>query len=158
MLRAALASRGKPCGLSPPRDACFVRYADDCNVYAHSRRADERAMALLRKSYAKLRLKVNETKSAVASVTERQFLGYSFWFAKEGVKRKVAAKPLATFKQRVRQLTRRSGGRSMAEVIERLRPYLLGWKAYFGLAQTPGVWRTLDEWLRHRLRAIQLKH
>ena len=64
---------------------------------------------------------------------------------------------MATFKQRIRQLTRRSGGRSMAEVIERLKPYLLGWKAYFGLAQTPRVWRTLDEWLRHRLRAIQLK-
>jgi hypothetical protein len=115
-------------------------------------------MALLRRCYAKLRLKVNETKSAVASVMGRKFLGYSFWFAKDGVKRKVASKPLATFKQRVRQLTRRSGGRSMAEVIERLRPYLLGWKAYFGLAQTPAIWRTLDEWLRHRLRAIQLKH
>ena len=58
----------------------------------------------------------------------------------------------------MRQLTRRSGGRSIAEVIERLRPYLLGWKAYYGLAQTPKIWRTLDEWLRHRLRAIQLKH
>ncbi len=137
---------------------CFVRYADDCNVYVRSRRAGERAMALLRRCYAKLRLTVNETKSAVASVTGRKFLGYSFWFAEDGVKRKVAAKPLATFKQRVRQLTRRSGGRSMAEVIERLRPYLLGWKAYFGMAQTPGIRRTLDEWLRHRLRAIQLKH
>jgi len=136
----------------------FARYADDCNVYVRSRKAGERVMALLRKCYARLRLKVNETKSAVASVRERKFLGYSFWFAKDGVKRKVAAKPLATFKQRVRQLTRRSGGRGMAEVIERLKPYLLGWKAYFGLAQTPGVWRSLDEWLRHRLRAIQLKH
>ena len=137
---------------------CFARYADDCNVYVRSRRAGERVMALLRRSYAKLRLKVNETKSAVASVTGRKFLGYSFWFAKEGVKRGVAAKPLVTFRQRVRQLTRRSGGRGMTEVIERLKPYLLGWKAYYGLAQTPGVWRTLDEWLRHRLRAIQLKH
>lgn len=137
---------------------CFARYADDCNVYVRSRKAGERVMALLRKCYGKLRLKVNEAKSAVASVTGRKFLGYSFWFAKEGVKRRVANKPMATFKQRVRQLTRRSGGRSMAEVIERLKPYLLGWKAYFGLAQTPGVWRTLDEWLRHRLRAIQLKH
>ena len=137
---------------------CFARYADDCNVYVRSRKAGERVMALLRRCYAKLRLKVNEAKSAVASVTGRKFLGYSFWFAKEGVKRKVAAKPMATFKQRVRQLTRRSGGRSMAEVIERLRPYLSGWKAYFGLAQTPGVWRKLDVWLRHRLRAIQLKH
>ncbi|MBI4207937.1 MAG: group II intron reverse transcriptase/maturase [Betaproteobacteria bacterium] len=140
------------------RGHCFARYADDCNVYVRSRKAGARVMALLRRCYAKLRLKVNETKSAVASVMGRKFLGYSFWAAKGGVKRKVAAKPMATFKQRVRQLTRRSGGRSMAEVIARLRPYLLGWKAYFGLAQTPGIWRTLDEWLRHRLRAIQLKH
>jgi len=140
------------------RGHCFARYADDCNVYVRSRRAGERVMAVLRRCYARLRLKVNEAKSAVASVTGRKFLGYSFWFAKGEVKRKVAAKPLATFKQRVRQLTRRSGGRGMAEVIERLRPYLLGWKAYFGLAQTPGIRRSLDEWLRHRLRAIQLKH
>jgi RNA-directed DNA polymerase len=140
------------------RGHCFARYADDCNVYVRSRKAGERVMALLRRCYAKLRLKVNETKSAVASVTGRKFLGYSFWFAKGEVKRKVATKPLATFKHRVRQLTRRSGGRGIAEVIERLRPYLMGWKAYFGLAQTPGIWRALDEWLRHRLRAIQLKH
>jgi RNA-directed DNA polymerase len=139
------------------RGHCFARYADDCNVYVRSRKAGERVMALLRRCYAKLRLKVNETKSAVASVTGRKFLGYSFWFAKGEAKRKVAAKPLATFKQRVRELTRRSGGRSMTEVIQRLRPYLLGWKAYFGLAQTPGIWRSLDEWLRHRLRATQLK-
>lgn len=137
---------------------CFARYADDCNVYVRSRKAGERVMTLLRKCYGKLRLKVNEAKSAVASVKGRKFLGYSFWLAKEGVKRRVADKAMATFKQRVRQLTRRSGGRSMAEVIDKLKPYLLGWKAYYGLAQTPGVWRTLDEWLRHRLRAIQLKH
>lgn len=140
------------------RGHCFCRYADDCNVYVRSRKAGERVMALLRRCYAKLRLTVNEAKSAVASVTGRKFLGYGFWFAKDGVKRKVAAKALTAFKQRVRQMTRRSGGRSTAEVIERLRPYLLGWKAYFGLAQTPGIRRMLDEWLRHRLRTIQLKH
>ena len=141
------------------RGHCFVRYADDCNVYVRSRKAGERVMALLRRCYAKLRLTVNETKSAVAGVAGRKFLGYSFWFAPKGeIKRKVAAKPLATFKQRVRELTRRSGGRSMGEVVESLRPYLLGWKAYFGLAQTPRIWLGLDEWLRHRLRAIQLKH
>ena len=137
---------------------CFARYADDCNVYVRSRKAGERVMALMQRCYAKLQLKVNETKSAVGSVRGRKFLGYSFWFAKEGVKRRVADKPMATFKQRIRQLTRRSGGRSMAEVIDKLKPYLLGWKAYFGLAQTPRVWLSLDEWLRHRLRAIQLKH
>ena len=65
---------------------------------------------------------------------------------------------MATFKQRIRELTRRSGGRSMQEVVERLRTYVLGWKAYFRLAQTPRVWRELDQWMRHRLRAIQLKH
>ena len=137
---------------------CFARYADDCNVYVGSLRAGKRVMAVLRKLYAKLHLQVNEAKSAVASVFGRKFLGYSFWAAKGAVvKRRVANKPLATFKQRIRQLTRRSGGRSVPEVVERLRPYLLGWKAYFGLSQTPRVWRELDEWLRHRLRAIQLK-
>jgi group II intron reverse transcriptase/maturase len=141
------------------RGHCFVRYADDCNVYVRSRKAGERVMALLRRCYARLRLTVNETKSAVAAVWGRKFLGYGLWRANGGeVKRRVADKPMATFKQRVRELTRRSGGRSMVEVVERLRPYLLGWKAYFGLAQTPRVWRELDEWLRHRLRAIQLKH
>ena len=84
------------------------------NVYVRSRRAGERVMALLRRLYGKLHLTVNEAKSAVASVFGRKFLGYSFWVAPGGVvKRKVAGKPLATFKQRVRQLTRRSGGRSM---------------------------------------------
>lgn len=141
------------------RGHCFVRYADDCNVYVRSRRAGERVMALLRRLYARLRLAVNEAKSAVASVFGRKFLGYSLWVAAGSeIKRRVADEPMATFKQRVRWLTRRSAGRSMAEVIQRLRAYLLGWKAYFRLAQTPRVWRRLDEWLRHRLRAIQLRH
>lgn len=141
------------------RGHCFVRYADDANVYVRSRRAGERVMVLLRRLYGKLRLKVNEAKSAVASAFGRKFLGYSFWVATGGVvKRKVAVKPLLTFKQRIRELTRRSGGRSLQEVVERLQPYVLGWKAYFRLAQTPKVWRKLDEWMRHRLRAIQLKH
>jgi group II intron reverse transcriptase/maturase len=140
------------------RGHCFARYADDCNVYVRGWKAGERVMALLRKCYARLRLKVNEAKSAVANVQGRKFPGYSFWCAQDDVKRRLADKPLATFKQRIRQLTRRSGGRSMAEVIERLRPSLMGWKACFGLAQTPKVWRRLDEWLRHRLRAIHLKH
>ena len=141
------------------RGHCFVRYADDANVYVRSRKAGERVMAWLRKMYAKLHLTVNEAKSAVASVFGRKFLGFSFWVAPKGeIKCKVAAKPMAAFKQRIRQLTRRVCGCSMAEVVEGLRPYVLGWKAYFRLSQTPKVWRTLDEWMRHRLRAIQLKH
>lgn len=140
------------------RGHCFVRYADDANVYVRSRQAGERVMALLRRLYGKLRLTVNETKSAVDSVFGRKFLGYSFWVAPGGViKRKVAVKPLMTFKQRIRQLTSRSGGRSLPDVMDRLRSYVLGWRAYFRLAQTPKVWRELDMWLRHRVRAIQLK-
>jgi group II intron reverse transcriptase/maturase len=141
------------------RGHCFVRYADDANVYVRSRRAGERVMALLRRLYGRLRLRINAAKSAVASVFGRKFLGYSFWVAAGGaIKRKVAAKPLATFKQRIRELTRRSCGRSMSEVVERLRTYILGWKSYFRLAQTPNVWRELDGWMRHRIRALQLKH
>lgn len=116
-------------------------------------------MALLRSLYAKLHLTLNETKCAVASVFGRKFLGYSLWVAKgKVVKLMVAKKAVLAFKQRVREVTLRSGGRSMAEVVERLRVYLLGWKACFGLAHTPGVWLRLDEWTRYRLRAIQLKH
>jgi len=73
------------------------------------------------------------------------------------IKRRVAAKPLAAFKHRIRQLTRRNGGRSLQDVVDRLRTYVLGWRGYFRLAQTPKIWRELDQWLRHRLRAIQLK-
>jgi len=137
---------------------CFVRYADDANVYVRSRRAGQRVMVQLRKLYGRLCLTVNEAKSAVASVFQRKFLGYSFWVAPGGkVKRRVADKAKATFKQRVRQLTRRSGGRSLEQVVERLRCYVLGWKGYFRLADTPGVWKELDKWIRHRMRAIQLK-
>jgi RNA-directed DNA polymerase len=141
------------------RGHSFARYADDCNVYVGSLKAGERVMAYLRTLYAKLKLQINEAKSAVASAFGRKFLGYALWVAKgREVKCAVAHKALDNFKARIRQLTRRSGGRSMGEVVDKLRPYLLGWKAYFGLAQTPKVWRRLDEWLRHRLRAIALWH
>lgn len=142
------------------RGHAFVRYADDCNVYVRSRRAGHRVMALLRWLYSRLRLRINEEKSAVGSVHARgrKFLGYSFWAARQGqTRRKVAEQALAQFKQRVRSLTRRSGGRSMQQVVDRLRPYLLGWKNYFRWSQTPSVWQRLDEWIRHRLRCIQLK-
>lgn len=140
------------------RGYSFARYADDCNVYVGSIKAGERVMALLKRQYARLKLQINEAKSAVASAFGRKFLGYALWVAKgKEVKCAVAKKALDNFKARIRQLTRRSGGRSMSEVVEKLRPYLLGWKAYFGMAQTPKVWRELDEWLRHRLRAIRLR-
>jgi len=132
----------------------FARYADDCNIFVGSRKAGERVMALLQRLYAKLRLKINESKSAVGSVFGRKFLGYSFWVAKGGkVKCRVADTAQDAFKQRVRQLTRRTVGKSMAETVQKLKIYV----AYFKLAETPRAWRKLDEWMRHRLRAIQLK-
>lgn len=137
----------------------FVRYADDCNVYVRSHRAGERVLSGLRKLYDRLHLKVNEAKTAVAQATGRKFLGYALWQSRDGrIKCAVARKALAAFKQRIRELTRRSGGRSLSEVAERLRAYVPGWKAYFHLAQTPTMFRKLDEWIRHRLRAMQLKH
>lgn len=140
------------------RGYAFVRYADDCNVYVRSRRAGERVMETLRRLYAGLRLKVNEAKSAVARAWERTFLGYSFWVAKgREVKRRVAPKALAAMKARVRRITSRNGGRGMNTVVQELKGYLTGWKEYFRLADTPGVLRGLDEWLRHRVRAVQLK-
>ncbi|HEF5871253.1 TPA: group II intron reverse transcriptase/maturase [Burkholderia cenocepacia] len=137
----------------------FVRYADDCNVYVRSRRAGERVLDGLRCLYSSLRLKVNESKTAVAPATGRKFLGYELWRHPSGqVKCAVSFKAQDAFKQRIREITRRSGGSSMSTVVERLRQYVPGWKAYFQLAQTPKVFRRLDEWIRHRLRALQLKH
>ncbi|HEX5101648.1 MAG TPA: group II intron reverse transcriptase/maturase, partial [Polyangiaceae bacterium] len=136
----------------------FVRYADDCNVYVRSRRAGERVMGLLRQLYAKLRLCINESKSAVDWAQNRKILGYSFWVGPgRVVKRRVASKALAMMKERVRLMTRRTVGRSIRRVIEELRSYLVGWKQYFCLADTPGTWEDIDKWIRHRLRAIHLK-
>ncbi len=140
------------------RGHAFARYADDCNVYVRSKRAGERVMEGLRRLFAKLRLRVNESKSAVARPQDRKFLGYSFWYAKGSeVKRRVAAKALIAMKDRIRDITKRSGGRSISTVIKELRGYLVGWKNYFQLADTPRVFSELDEWIRHRLRAIHLK-
>jgi group II intron reverse transcriptase/maturase len=141
------------------RGHAFVRYADDLNVYVRSLRSGGRVMETLRRLFAKLKLRINESKSAVARPWDRKFLGYSFWVAKgREVKRRVASKALAAMKQRVRSLTGRSRGRSMLTVAAELRSYLLGWKQYFRLADTPGIFRDLDAWIRHRLRALQLKH
>lgn len=140
------------------RGHAFVRYADDCNVYVRSMKAGERVMAGLRQLYEHLRLKVNEDKSAVARAVTRKFLGFSLWISKgPTVRRRVAPKAMTAMKDRVRELTRRSVGRSLDDVIRELRSYLLGWKGYFRLAETPRVFDDLDKWIRHRLRALIAK-
>ncbi len=137
----------------------FARYADDCNVYVRSKRAGDRVMEALTGLYAKLRLRVNPDKSAVAKVFNRQFLGFSFWVAPGRViKRRVAPKALKAMKDRIREITSRSGGRSIAQVVALLRSYLVGWRGYFKLADTPGVFTELEQWLYRRLRAVHLKH
>src|SRR6266545_124344 len=99
----------------------------------------------------KLKLKVNESKSAVAKPQERKFLGFSFTSGKE-LKRKIAPKAIDRFKERVREITHKSRGRSMEKVMEELAPYLRGWRGYFGFCETPAVLRHLDSWIRRRVR------
>ncbi len=136
----------------------FVRYADDCNVYVRSKRAGERVMQGLVRLYAKLRLRVNTPKSAVATAWERSFLGYSFWVAPgRTIKRRVSPKALMAMKERVRQITSRNGGRSIARVAAMLRSYLVGWREYFHLADTPGVFEDVDKWLHRRMRMLMIK-
>ena len=140
------------------RGHSFVRYADDCNVYVRSRHAGERVLASLRRCFSRLKLRVNESKSAVARPWERKLLGYSFWVAEDKtIRRRVAVQALTAMKDRVRSITIRHG-RSIAAIVADLRSYLVGWKNYFRLADTPRELRAIDGWIRHRLRAIQLKH
>jgi RNA-directed DNA polymerase len=131
----------------------YVRYADDCNIYVRSERAGQRVMQSVTQFITKeLKLKVNETKSAVARPQERKFLGFSFTACPE-IKRVIAPKALDRFKQRIREITRRAKGVSMQTTIEELAPYMRGWRSYFGYCETPQVLVSLTRWVRLRLRA-----
>jgi len=131
----------------------FVRYADDSNIYVRSERAGQRVMeSITRFITQKLRLKVNEAKSAVARPQERKFLGFSFTTGPE-VKRAIAPKALERFKQRIREITRRAKSVSIEATIAELAPYMRGWRGYFGFCETPEVLVYLTRWVRLRLRA-----
>jgi RNA-directed DNA polymerase len=136
------------------RQHCFVRYADDCNIYVASERAGKRVMnsvtSFIRR---RLKLKVNEAKSAVARPQTRKFLGFSFTCGKEP-KRRIAPQALLRCKRRVRELTRRTRGISLPQMTKELSGYLRGWKEYFGHCQTPSVLLHLDQWIRRRLRSV----
>lgn len=130
----------------------FVRYADDCNVYVRSERAGKRVFESLKRFIEKrLRLRVNERKSAVARASSRKFLSFSFTGGKR-VKRRIAPAALQRFRHRVRIETRRNRGIALEELIQRLNVYLRGWKNYFGFCETPSVLKRQEEWLRRRLR------
>jgi len=136
------------------RKHCFVRYADDCNIYVRSRRAGERVKRSITCFIVRrLKLRVNEQKSAVARPVERKFLGFSFTGANEP-KRRIAAKALARFKRKVREHTGRTRGISIERMAKELASYLRGWKSYFGFSQTPSVLERLDQWIRRRLRSV----
>ena len=135
----------------------FARYADDSNIYVRSRRAGERVMAsITRFITTKLKLKVNEQKSAVARPWERKFLGFSFTANREP-KRRIAPKAVLRFKEKVRELTRRTRGVSMEQMAEELGRYLRGWIGYFGKCQTPSVLQGLEEWIQAQAAVCDLE-
>jgi RNA-directed DNA polymerase len=136
----------------------FVRYADDCNLYVRSERAGQRVMESVTQFITqKLKLKVNEAKSAVARPQERKFLGFSFTAGSE-VRRVIAPTALDRFKRRIREITRRAKGVSMKTTIDELAPYMRGWRGYFGFCETPEVLIGLTRWVRLRLRAAMWRH
>lgn len=131
----------------------FVRYADDCNIYVRSERAGQRVKEGITRFLAqKLKLKVNEEKSAVARPSERKFLGFSFTID-ESPRRCIAPKALERFKAEIRKRTHPTR-ESIQGVVEELAPYLRGWRNYFGFCQTPATLRGLDGWIRRRLRCL----
>jgi len=135
----------------------FCRYADDCNVYVRSQRAGERVLGSIERFLAKrLKLRVNQEKSAVAKPQDRSFLGFSFTSG-EQPKVKLSSKALKRVKMRIRSITRRSRGVSLEQVIEELNTFLRGWLGYYRLIETPTVLRDLTSWIRRRLRCFLVK-
>jgi RNA-directed DNA polymerase len=135
----------------------FVRFADDCNIYVRTERAGQRVMESITGFITKkLKLKVNREKSAVAAPWKRKYLGFSFTNEK-APRRRIAPKARRRFEARIREVTRRNRGISMAKRVTELSQYLRGWMAYFGYCQTPSVFTELDSWIRRRLRCVQWK-
>jgi RNA-directed DNA polymerase len=135
----------------------FVRYADDCNIYVRSQRAGQRVMESVTGFItSRLKLTVNSAKSAVARPAARKFLGFSVT-AGSAPKRRIAPKALGRFKARVRELTQRTRGVSLEQMVRELATYLIGWRGYFGYCQTPSVLTALDSWIQRRLRCAAWK-
>jgi len=135
----------------------FVRYADDGNIYVRSRRAGERVKAsVTRFLERRLKLKVNEAKSAVDWPSNRKFLGFTFTRGRVA-RRKVSEKALLAFKAKVREVTSRTRGRTMRQIMKELRTYIRGWRGYYGFAEVTSPLRDLDKWIRRRLRCYHWK-
>jgi RNA-directed DNA polymerase len=135
----------------------FVRYADDCNIYVRSERAGHRVMKSVRRFITgRLKLKVNDDKSAVGRPWQRKFLGFSFTSGHKP-KRRISPEALQRVRRRVRELTRRTRAVSLAQMAQELSTYLRGWRGYYGYCQTPSVLGELDSWIRRRLRNVVWK-
>src|SRR2546426_803811 len=131
----------------------FVRYADDSNIYVRSEQAGQRVMESITRFITKrLKLKVNDKKSAVARPQERKFLGFSFTDGPE-IRRRIAPKAVERFKERIREITRQAKGVSLETTMAKLAPYMRGWRGYFGFCETPNLLVDLTRWVRRRLRA-----
>lgn len=136
----------------------FVRYADDCNIYVQSQRAGERVLGSVRQFLEqKLKLKVNEKKSAVARAGKRKFLGFSFLRRDGAVRVRVAPQAVDRFKDKLRHLTRRTRSGTLEDILDGINRQVVGWMGYFRLADMPSVFAELDEWLRRRLRQLVWK-
>ena len=130
----------------------FVRYADDCNIYVRSQRAGQRVMDSIKSFITeRLKLRVNEQKSAVARPQERKFLGFSFSEGPE-IRRRIAPKAIVRFKERILEITGRMRSVGLKPTMKTLVPYMWGWRAYFGFCETPDVLLNLTGWVRRRLR------
>ena len=134
----------------------FARYADDCNIFVKSKRAGERIMQNgTRYLCNTLRLTVNANKSAVDRPANRKFLGFTV--SKRGSKIKVAYKAIEKLKDTIRELTRRTRGYRLSDIVQELKTALTGWKAYFGIAEVMSPLRDIDKWVRRRLRCYAWK-
>lgn len=136
----------------------FVRYADDCNIYVRSKRAGERVLSSLKQWLAKrLRLRVNEKKSAVDRPQKRKFLGFSFFKRDGRVKIRIAGESIRRVRERIRWTTRRGRGVALERVIAELNRFIVGWIGYFQITEAPSVLKATDEWTRRRLRCFRIK-
>jgi group II intron reverse transcriptase/maturase len=136
----------------------FVRYADDCNIYVKTLRAGERVLASVRQFVEqKLKLKVNESKSKVDRVAKRKILGFRIFRRKGEVLLGIAPKAVNRCRERLRELTRRTRGGTLPDILQEVNMHLRGWMGYFRLADTPSPFEELDEWLRRRLRQLVWK-
>jgi group II intron reverse transcriptase/maturase len=136
----------------------FVRYADDCNIYVKSERAGQRVLSSVRRFLEQeLSLKLNEHKSAVDRPWKRKFLGFSFYRRNGEVHVRLAQQTKDRLRKKLRRLTKRTRSGKLAEIIQEINEYTLGWMGYFRLAETPSVYQELDEWLRRRLRQLVWK-